>query len=123
MASATRATRVMLPKAVTKSLHANSRCSLPFTKLQPLALGSSAEISVSVSFFAGMAASGNCFRSLRHYAAQAPVPATFSPSRQRVSARAGGSKRFFVECLREFLYRRGFFRDENARCVDQRFGG
>src|SRR6267143_4137401 len=55
MASATSATRVMLPKAATKSLHANSRCNLPFTTLQPLALGSSAVISASDSFLAGMA--------------------------------------------------------------------
>src|SRR6266481_2555071 len=54
MASATSATRVMLPNAATKSLHANSRCSLPFSTLHPLALGSSAVISGSDSFFAGI---------------------------------------------------------------------
>src|SRR5260370_22244737 len=66
MASATRATRVMLPNAVTKSLHANSRCSLPFATLHPLALGSSVVISASESFFAGMThSSGIGWRSLQ----------------------------------------------------------
>src|SRR6266852_1122669 len=55
MASATSATRVMLPNAATKSLHTNSLCSLPLTTLHPLALGSNAVISASESFFAGMA--------------------------------------------------------------------
>src|SRR5712691_13261797 len=72
MASATSATRVILPKAVTKSLHANSRCSLPFTTLQPFALGRNEEISASVSFFAGMAqSSARACLLPRHYAAQA----------------------------------------------------
>src|SRR6266478_1419182 len=122
MASATSATRVMLPKAVTKSLHANSRCSLPFTTLQPLALGNSAEISVSVSFFAGMAP---------------PESACVLSAIMRRKLRTGNIfgfgamhfsvcrrfERFFVECFREFHYRRGFFRDENARCVHQYLAG
>src|SRR5258708_5341837 len=57
MASAASATRVMLPNAVMKSLHANSRCSLPFTTLHPFALLRSFCTSESVSFFAGMMAS------------------------------------------------------------------
>src|ERR1700730_722838 len=54
MASATRATRVMLPNAATKSLQVNSLCSLPLTMLHPAAFGSSAAISASESFFAGI---------------------------------------------------------------------
>src|SRR5580700_10989253 len=54
IASATRATRVMLPKAATKSLHANSWCSLPWTIFQPGNLERRACISASVNFFAGM---------------------------------------------------------------------
>src|SRR5258708_16033829 len=73
MASATSATRVMLPNAVMKSLHANSRCSLPFTTLHPFALLRSFCTSESVSFFAGMMASplGPDKRGRKHYAAQA----------------------------------------------------
>src|SRR5260370_34658139 len=73
MASATSATRVMLPNAVMKSLHANSRCSLPFTTLHPLALLRSFCTSESVSFFAGMMASPLRFdkRGRKHYSAQA----------------------------------------------------
>src|SRR5260370_17741936 len=56
----------MLPNAVTKSLHANSRCSLPFATLHPLALGSSVVISASESFFPGMThSSGIGWRSLQ----------------------------------------------------------
>src|SRR6516225_360589 len=55
MDSATSATRVMLPNAVTKSLQAISRCNLPSTTLQPFIFGSSALISSSLSFFAAMA--------------------------------------------------------------------
>src|SRR5712672_1864979 len=55
MASATRATRVIWPNAVTKSLHANSLCSFPFATLHPFAFDRSAIVSDSESFFAGMA--------------------------------------------------------------------
>src|SRR6266513_4479023 len=56
----------MLPKAVTKSLQVISRCNLPFTTLQPFILGSSAAISGSLSFLAGMAFSSAPF----HYAVE-----------------------------------------------------
>src|SRR2546421_8395760 len=107
MASATSATRVILPKAVTKSLHANSRCSLPFTTLQPFALGRSEEISASVSLFGGMAQSSTraCLVP-RHYAVQAPCQQQ-RPFRQNGPPRVQ-PERFFVECAREFHYRRGF---------------
>src|SRR6266436_5073723 len=79
MASATSATRVMLPKAVTKSLHANSRCSLPFTMLHPVALGSSAVISGSESFFAGILhPSGIGWRLSKPLCGASPAPATIS---------------------------------------------
>src|SRR5712692_664799 len=68
MASATSATRVMLPKAVTKSLQTNSRCNLPLATLQPFVFGSRACTSASVSFFAGMA--GTSKNGRHHYAAQ-----------------------------------------------------
>src|SRR5271154_4048137 len=55
MDSATSATRVMFPKAVTKSLHSNARCNLPLTRLQPLARFMLSLISASLSFFASMA--------------------------------------------------------------------
>src|ERR1700720_928232 len=68
MASATRATRVILPKAVTKSLQAYSWCSLPLTIFQPRNLGRRALISASVNFFAGMACSSGRLSRLRfHY--------------------------------------------------------
>src|SRR6267143_6547446 len=71
MASATSATRVMLPNALTKSLHANSRWSLPLTRFQPLVLESSVVTSASESFFAGMSHSSRigCVVAT-HYAAQ-----------------------------------------------------
>src|SRR5882762_5586318 len=80
MASATSATRVILPKAATKSLHANSRCNFPFTTLHPLALGSSAVISASESFLAGMAHPPESAEILHcYYAAQAITPQEFRP--------------------------------------------
>src|SRR6266851_5043000 len=89
MASATRATRVMLPNAVTKSLHANSRCSLPFTTLQPLALGSSVVISVSESFFAGMTHSSRIgWRSLPPLCGASSAPATIPASPARAADRS-----------------------------------
>src|SRR5271155_5742137 len=54
MASATRATRVILPKAATKSLQAYSWCSLPLMIFQPGNLVRRACISALVNFFAGM---------------------------------------------------------------------
>src|SRR6266481_2586202 len=86
MASATSATRVMLPKAATKSLHTNSRCSLPLTTLHPLDLGSSAVISASESFFAGMAhSSGTGWRSLQPLCGASAAPATFPVSLARAA--------------------------------------
>src|SRR5713226_4182278 len=76
----------MLPNAVTKSLHANSRCSLPFTTLHPLALGSSVLISLSESFFAGMAhSSGIGWRSLQPLCGASAAPATFPASPARAA--------------------------------------
>src|SRR5260370_1994006 len=89
MDSATSATRVMLPNAVTKSLHANSRCSLPFTTLQPRALGSSDAISVSESFFAGMLpSSGIGWRSLQPLCGASSAPATIPASPARAADRS-----------------------------------
>src|SRR5260370_18047796 len=71
----------MLPNAVTKSLQANSRCSLPLTRLQPFVFGSSAEISASVSFFAGMVHSSRIgWRSLQPLCGASPAPATALPA-------------------------------------------
>src|SRR5580704_4024266 len=68
MASATRATRVILPKAVTKSLQTYSWCSLPLTIFQPRNLERRALISASVNFFAGIACtSGRLSRWRFHY--------------------------------------------------------
>src|SRR6266478_542050 len=76
----------MLPNAVTKSLHANSRCSLPFTRLQPFVLASSAVISASESFFAGMAhSSGIGWRSLQPLCGASAAPATFPVSLARAA--------------------------------------
>src|SRR5438034_9531769 len=84
MASATRATRVMLPNAVTKSLHVNSRCSLLFTRLHPLVLESCAVISGSESFLAGMCHSSGLSGVLTsHYAVQAQLRQQFRPRRAR----------------------------------------
>src|SRR5229473_2165175 len=109
MASATSSTRVMLPKAVTKSLHANSRCSLPLATLHPLALGSNAEISVSVSFFAGMAHSSGIGQVFSPVIMRRKLCASknsgFADANGRLSERW---QRFFVECAGEFDYRRGF---------------
>src|SRR5580704_7125414 len=67
MASATRATRVILPKAATRSLHSYSRCSLLLTIFQPGNLGSRAWISASFSFFAGMMRSFGGLLGWRHH--------------------------------------------------------
>src|SRR5580692_5644108 len=68
MTSATSATRVMFPKAATKSLHAYSWCSLPLTIFQPGSLVRRVWISASVNFLAGMAWSSTGARDGRvHY--------------------------------------------------------
>src|SRR5437879_8421234 len=109
MPSATSATRVILPNAVTKSLHVNSRCSLLFTRLHPLVLESWAVISGSESFFAGMVhSSGSVDVPSSHYAAQLGLQQQFrlAGADHRPFERL---ERFYVECAREFHYRRGFF--------------
>src|SRR5438046_9660962 len=89
MASATKATRVMLPNAVTKSLHVNSRCSLLFTRLHPLVLESCAVISGSESFFAGIChSSGSSGVLTSHYAVQAQLRQQFRPRRARTTGRS-----------------------------------
>src|SRR5216684_6576747 len=109
IASATRATRVILPNAVTKSLHANSRCSLPFTTLHPLALGSSSVISGSDSFFAGILhPSGTSWHLAKPLCGASLAPATLSSSTRANRRRFECWEWFFVECTREFHYRRGF---------------
>src|SRR6266446_1985131 len=108
MASATSATRVMLPNAATKSLHTNSRCSLPLRTLHPLAFGNSAEISVSLSFFAGMAHSsgiGWCSTDIMRRARYHRKNPGFAGENCGLFERL---QRFFVECRGEFHYRRGF---------------
>src|SRR5271155_4731857 len=52
MASATKATRVMLPNAVTKSLHSNARCNFPLARVQPVAWLNRSLTSASLNFFA-----------------------------------------------------------------------
>src|ERR1035438_59863 len=52
MDSATSATRVMLPNAVTKSLHSNARCSLPSFSAHPLTWPSRSITSGSLNFLA-----------------------------------------------------------------------
>src|SRR5438034_2662998 len=92
MASATRATRVMLPNAVTKSLHVNSRCSLLFSGLHRLVLESGAVISGSESFFAGMCHSSGLSGVLTsHYAVQAQLRQQFQPRRARTTGRSDAS--------------------------------
>src|SRR5271154_4269253 len=59
----------MFPNALTKSLHSNARCSLPFVKVHPLALLSRSFTSASVSFLAaGMTAPSKT--NSNHYAAR-----------------------------------------------------
>src|SRR5260370_20443397 len=89
IASATSATRVMLPKAVTKSLHANSRCSFPFTTFHPLALGSKVVISASESFLAGIFHSSRIgWRSLQPLCGARSAPATIPVSQVRAARAA-----------------------------------
>src|SRR5215472_17021626 len=93
MASATSATRVMLPNAVTKSLQAISRCNLPSSTLQPFLYDSSAAISPSLSFFSAMAVflrTGS--HRLCHYPCRTAPPATVPPSRLARVSRLGASR-------------------------------
>src|SRR5215472_1173567 len=92
MASATSATRVMLPNAVTKSLQAISRCNLPSTTLQPFIFGSSAAISTSLSFFAAMAVLRTVSHRLCHYPCRTAPPATSPPSRLARMSPLGASR-------------------------------
>src|SRR5580692_10660861 len=116
MASATRATRVMLPKAATKSLQVYSWCSLPWTIFQPGNLERSACISPSVNFFAGIVwSSGSAGEGQFHY-----VPsgvARQDSGGDRFTAWLGGLCALAVECLSKFHYRRGFFCGKNAPCA------
>src|SRR5207253_11393831 len=95
----------MLPKAVTKSLQVISRCNLPFTTLQPFILGSSAAISGSLSFLAGMAFSSAPF----HYAVE--------PRRRQRRCNAAS----VVECARKILYCRGFLSSPKRRSAHARY--
>src|SRR6202158_3118708 len=86
MASATSATRVILPNALTKSLHANSRCSLPLTRFQPLVLESSVVTSASESFFAGMSHSSRIgWCSLQPLCGAIAAPATTPAAAERAA--------------------------------------
>src|SRR6266849_9182503 len=49
----------MFPNAATKSLHWNSRCNLPFTRLHPFTFFSPSCTSASLNFFAGITLSSN----------------------------------------------------------------
>src|SRR5580692_9047930 len=116
MASATRATRVILPKAATKSLQVYSRCSLPWTIFQSGNLETRACISASVNFFAGMIWSSRSAGGQPHY-----VPRSID--RQDCGGDhlglwlSGGRCALAVECLCKFHYRRGFFCGKNTPCA------
>src|SRR5438132_853506 len=115
MASATSATRVMLPNAVTKSLHVNSRCSLLFTRLHPLVLESCAVISGSESFFAGMCHSSGLSGVLTsHYAVQAQLRQQFRPRRARTTGRSNAWNASSLNARGNSIIV-GFFCSENAR--------
>src|SRR5260370_23521946 len=91
MDSATRATRVMLPKGVTKLLQVNSGWSLPLTRFQPFVLASRAVISASESFFAGMSSPSRIgWRFLQPLCFPSPAPARIlvSPARGADLAKA-----------------------------------
>src|SRR5271168_3984309 len=132
MDSATSATRVMLPKAVTKSLHSKARCSLPLTRLHPLACARCSFTSASLNFFGGMASSSGTFvsggtimrrkrRSGNHAGPSGGGLAARIAARANACARERLPARRLpcldVECPRKLLYRRGFLCTKNARCA------
>src|SRR5450755_3516359 len=105
MDSATSATCVMFPKAVTKSLHSKARCSLPSFKLQCCSWLRCCFTSSSVSFLAGI----QCLQCVVNVKSMRPGKG----SRQVCLAHEG----FHVACGGEFLYGSCSVPSQNARCT------